>query len=229
MLKHLAIIMDGNRRWAKKQMLMPWLGHKQGIETVKLVIKFCLIHKIEFVSLYTFSLENFKRSQEERDFLFNMIINQAEEFLPELINNQIKIKFYGDKSYYPDNIKPVIEKLENSTQNFESLKLNILFCYGSKQEIVEATKNIAQDIKLGKILPENITPELFHTYLWTGKIPNPELIIRTGGPKRLSNFLLYQAAYSELYFTDKLWPEITEQDLSEALDSYNHIQRKFGA
>lgn len=229
MLKHLALIMDGNRRWAKKRSLMPWLGHKQGLETVKLLIKFCLEKNIEFVSLYTFSLENFKRSQEERDYLFDLIIDQTQKILPDLIENKIKIKFYGDKSYYPENIKPAINKLENSTKDFEKLKLNIIFCYGGQQEIVAASKSIAEDIKSGKIKTEEIDQNLFRNYLWTSDLPDPELIIRTGGLKRLSNFFPFQSAYSELYFIDKLWPEITKEDLNLALTDYKNVHRKFGA
>jgi undecaprenyl diphosphate synthase len=228
MIQHLALIMDGNRRWAKKQNLITLLGHKQGIETVKQVLEFCLEKAIKTVSLYTFSLENFKRSPQEIKYLFNLIVTASHEALPQLIEQGIRITFVGNNTYFPEHVKPIIEHLETTTKKFTQLHVNILFCYGARQEILQATKHIAQEVKAGLLDPEQINPEVFKKYLWGAAVPDPELIIRTGGVKRLSNFLLYQAAYSELYFTDVLWPDLNKQELSSALAYYNEQRRNFG-
>lgn len=229
MVQHLALIMDGNRRWAKRQSLMPWLGHQQGTETVQRVIEFCLDNNINNLSLYTFSLENFKRSTEEITYLFNIIIEQADKALPKLLEQGVCIKFIGDKKCFPESVWPTVEKLESQTAHFSNLKLNILFCYGARQEIVAATINIAQDVQAGKIELGDIDQALFEKYLWSNFTPEPDLIIRTGGIKRLSNFLLYQAAYSEIYFTDCLWPDLTKEDLKKALEDFKQRKRNFGA
>jgi tritrans,polycis-undecaprenyl-diphosphate synthase [geranylgeranyl-diphosphate specific] len=228
MIKHLALIMDGNRRWAKKQNLMPWLGHQQGTESVRMVIELCLERAIAIVSLYTFSLENFKRSPQEINYLFNIMVEQSNKVLPDLIKNGIKIRFIGDQQYFPKHLRQTINKLEHATKDLTQLHLNILFCYGGRQEIIAAVQRIAQDSKDGTLNPATITPELFQNYLWNGAAPDPDLIIRTGGIKRLSNFSLYQAAYSELYFIDCLWPDVTKQDLAQALEDFKHRQRNFG-
>lgn len=229
MIQHLALIMDGNRRWAKKQSLMPWFGHKQGINTVKQVLEFCLENTIKIVSLYTFSLENFRRSPQEISYLFNLIIEEAVIALPELQKQHIKVRFIGNRDYFPNHVIPTVKHLESQTDNYNNLQVNILFCYGARQEILDATKAVALEVKSGNINPEEIDAKLFEKYLWGAAIPDPDLIIRTGGAKRLSNFLLYQAAYSELYFTDLLWPELNKQELSHALTYYQEQRRNFGS
>lgn len=232
MIKHLALIMDGNRRWAKKQNLMPWIGHQHGTKSVQQVIEFCLEQQIPLVSLYTLSLENFKnRAPDEINFLLNIILEQSKSQLPELIKNGVRIKFCGDRSQFPASVKDSVEKLEDATQNLNKgrapqLTVNILFCYGGRQEIIHATKSIAQDVKSGILDINNISEEIFNNYLWVKS--DPDLIIRTGKEKRLSNFLIYQAAYSEIYFTDILWPDLTKQDLMVALEDYKNRTRNFG-
>ncbi len=226
-IKHLAIIMDGNRRWAEKRHLAKTAGHKHGTQTVKTLIKFCLKRKIEIVSVYTFSLENFNRSPEEIETIFNLIIDQTDKTLDELKKQGIKLRFVGDLSVAPTKIQKAIKRFEQQTANGTKLLLNVLFCYGGRQEILSAIKHIVQDVKDGK-LEQAPTEELFRKYLWTGDIPDPDLIIRTGGLQRLSNFLTYQTTYSELYFTHRLWPEITSEDLGHAVEQYHMRQRNFG-
>ncbi len=226
-VNHLALIMDGNRRWAQKRNLVGALGHKRGTDTVRQLIEFCIERKIGIVSVYTFSLENFNRPQEEIEALFELMIQESQETLPDLIKNGVKVSFIGDKDYFPSHVISTIEHIEQSTKELNKLQFNILFCYGGRQEIVAAIKNIIQDVKSG-VLQDPLTNEIFETYLWSSKLPDPDLIIRTGGAKRLSNFLLYKAAYSELYFTDQLWPDLTKKDLEEALQDFSMRKRNYG-
>ena len=203
------------------------MGHKQGAQTVKTLIKFCLSRKIEIVSVYAFSLENFKRDPQEVQAIFSIIIDQAEETLPELLEQGIRVRFIGDTKTAPEHVQKAIKNLESQTEHCSRLLLNVLFCYGGRQEILDAIEHIVQDVKGGK-LTEAPTEEIFKKYLWTSDLPDPDLIIRTGGVKRLSNFLTYQTSYSELYFTDRLWPDLTMDDLSDAVHEYCLRTRNFG-
>lgn len=226
-VKHLAIIMDGNRRWAKLRNKSSEYGHKRGLDTLKMLIEYCIRRKIEMVSVYTWSLENFKRSPEEADALFTLIVEESKKALPELIKQGVKVRFIGDQKCFPQKVRSTIEEIEAATKDGKILQLNLLFCYGGKQEILSAVNTIIKDVKAGKI-KEVGSEELFKKYLWTDNIPDPDLIIRTGGVKRLSNFLTYQTAYSELYFTDRYWPDITVKDLDAALREYAQSERRFG-
>lgn len=228
MLQHLAIIPDGNRRWAKQNKLKTILGHKSGMEAFKRTIKFCMEKGIKYLSFYTFSIENFNRPEEEKDYLFSMLAEQASSQLNEFIEKQIRVRFIGDKSLFPEHLKPVIEKLEQTTKNFNKLNLNLLFCYGGRREILAAVQNIALKVKTGELDINSITPDNFKNYLWTQDMPDPELVIRTSNRARLSNFLLYQAAYSELMFLDIFWPDITDAHLQKCLDDFENIERNFG-
>jgi len=227
-IKHLAIIMDGNRRWAQQRHLVGSIGHKQGAETVKTLIQFCLSHKIEIVSIYAFSLENFKRAPEEIQAIFNIIINQAEGSVQSFVEHGVRVKFVGDTLRAPPQVQDAIKQIESTTAHCSKLLLNILFCYGGRQEILQAIRHIVEDLKTGK-LAEVPTEETFKNYLWTDTLPDPDLIIRTGGIKRLSNFLTYQTTYSELYFTDRLWPDLTTEDLEQAIQEYTLRTRNFGS
>jgi len=228
MVEHLACIMDGNRRWAKKKGWMPWYGHKEGIEAVNRVIQFCVKNNISYLSLYTFSIDNFKRPLDEIKYFFNNIIKEASSIIKELKKNGVRARFIGDRSWFPENIQDTCNVIEQETMGCNVLYLNLLFCYGGRQEIVHAVKTIVEEVKLGRLTEKDLTPDLFSSYLWTAGTPDPDLIIRTGGVKRLSNFLLYQAAYSELYFLDCLWPDITESDLQEAVSFFYQCKRNFG-
>jgi len=221
--------MDGNRRWAQKQGMAPWNGHRKGIEPIKTAVEFCLKKQIPYLSLYTFSLENLKRPQEELDYLFNMLAQEmTNEKLNELYQQGIKVRFVGDQSAFPDKLRATINDITERTASGDKLTLNILFCYGGQQEIVNATKKIVAAIQNGSLNVENITPETFNHYTWLGDQPHPDLIIRTANVKRLSNFLTFQSAYSELLFLECYWPDMTEKDFEKALNEFYSRKRSFG-
>lgn len=229
-IRHLGIIMDGNRRWAKRNGFKPWIGHKQGVEPVKTTLKFCLENKIPYVTLYAFSLENFKRSAQELHYLFDILAQEiASKELESLFEQGIKVTFIGDKSRFPEQLHETIDTVQEKTKNGDKLHMNILFCYGGQQEIVATTKKLAQQVQAGTLQPEDITPELFEKSLWTNGTPAPDLILRTGGAQRLSNFLTYQSAYSEILFLNCFWPDLTNDDLINAVNKYESSQRNFGA
>lgn len=229
MIKHLACIMDGNRRWAKSQGWMPWFGHKEGVEAAKRAVEFCLENNIPYLSLYTFSTENFKRPEQEISYLFNVVFQEVIAKLTQMcVENQIRVKFVGDRDLFPARLKPQISQMEEATQNYSRLILNILFCYGARQEMVSGVKKIVAAVNSGALAAADITESTIAQNLWTNGTPEPDMIIRTGGVKRLSNFLLYQAAYSEFYFLDCMWPEIQKEDLARAVSYYNECHRNFG-
>lgn len=221
--------MDGNRRWAKKQGFASWFGHKKGLDAVQNVIDFCLEKQISHLSLYTFSIENLeKRSSEEQDYLFGVLAQEALQDLDTFKNKNVRIKFIGDRALFPLNMKSVCEKAEQETTLGTALQVNFLLCYGGRQEIVNATQRIATEVAQGNLKPEAITPDVFEKFLWTSEMPSPDLIIRTGGQQRLSNFLLFQCAYSEFYFLDILWPDISSVELESALVFFDKCRKNFG-
>jgi len=227
-INHLACIMDGNRRWAKKRGLFAWLGHREGMEAVRTVVNFCLEKNINYLSLYAFSLENFKRPSIEKKYLFNYLAEQAEEEVPLFIKKGVRVRFVGDRNYFPDSLRSVCARVEKETSNGKNLLLNLLFCYGAQQELVAGIKGLVKDVKAGKLSEEDITEERINDYLWMGAIPAPDLIIRTGGMQRLSNFLLYQSAYSELCFFECMWPDLSKDHLEKAISSFEGSKRNFG-
>lgn len=229
MIKHLAVVMDGNRRWAKKNKISVLLGHsKGGVDAAIKTIEFCLNRGISFLSLYTFSLENFNRSNEEKNFLFDLLVNESKQSLQEFIKKGVRIRFIGDRSLFPKGVLETCNALEEQTKDLSKLTLNILFCYGAQQEIVSGMRSLFSKIKNGILTEDDITQKALENCLWTNGTPEPDLIIRTGGAKRLSNFLLYQSAYSELCFLDCLWPEITEEHLQAATAEFMVTKRNFG-
>ena len=227
-MKHLAIVMDGNRRWAKRHKLEPWYGHREGAKSIETAIKFCLENKILYLSLYTFSLENFKRSETERFYLFDLISNEAEQQLPLFMKHGIRIRFIGDRTKFPASVIPAISMLEHETAEFRTLTINFLFCYGGRQEIVSGIQSILQKIRAGEISEDQLDEGIVAQHLWTNGTPEPDLIIRTGGVRRLSNFLVYQGAYSELCFLDCMWPDLSEAHLLQAMLEYQSTARNFG-
>ncbi len=228
-ISHLAIIMDGNRRWAKKNKLSFGTGYAEGgFGAVKRTIEFCLSRGIKHLSLYAFSLENFKRPQEEQDFLFDTIVTQGGKNIPYLKKHNVQVKFVGDRSVFPQRVIPTCELVERETEQCSAIFVNLLFCYGGRQEIVSGVKKLLKQVQDGLLTEDQITEQALQDCLWTANTPDPELIIRTSGVQRLSNFLLFQSAYSEFCFLDCLWPEITEKDLAGAVDSYNEVRRNFG-
>lgn len=228
MLQHLACIMDGNRRYARRHGWKIWRGHKQGAESVKRVADFCIAQKIQHLSLYAFSLENFKRSPEEQEYLFSLLVEETQNSLPELQEKGIRVRFIGDRNYFPKSVISSCNAVEEQTKDLDVLQLYFLFCYGARQEIAAVTQQICKAVLAGTVAVDLITTETFKRYLWTSGIPDPDLIIRTGGAQRLSNFLLYQAAYSQLYFIDCLWPEITAKELVVAVDHFRECKQNFG-
>ncbi len=227
-MQHLACIMDGNRRYAKQYGWHPWAGHEKGVQTVKIAIDFCLQNSISYLSLYTFSLENFKRSQQEKNFLFELIVASAKNNLSEALQKGIRIKFIGDRLLFPTSVLPALDEVEQATAHCNNLQVNFLFCYGGQQEIVHAVKNIAHKVKIGQLDEASINEQLVTQHLWTEDIPEPDFIIRTGGQQRISNFLLFQSAYSEYYFTDQYWPMLRMHDFQKAYELFLERKRNYG-
>lgn len=230
MIKHLACITSGNRVWAKRQGMLPWMGYKYGVDAFGRTIEFCLEKKIPFLTLYLFSIENIKkRPVDEQNYLFEVLVHERfEKMVSDAREKGVRIQFMGDRSMFPKSVVTTFEKAEESTKNLKNLTLNFLFCYGAQQEIVHAAKLIARKVKTGELQEDEINTELFAQSLWTAGTPEPDLIIRVDGETRLSNFLLYQAAYAELYFTDCLWPAVDHEHLEKALEHYNKVKRNFG-
>jgi len=219
---HIAIIMDGNGRWAKKRGLPRIMGHKEGIKAVKRVVKAARKYGIKYLTLYSFSTENWRRPEEEVNFLFHLMEERLQVEGKNLHKNNVKVLFIGRRDNLPSVLQKIMNDIEQLTKNNTGLNLIFAINYGSRQEIVDGVgKIIAEGTK--KITEEDIT-----NHLWTGNIPDPDLIIRTSGEKRLSNFLLWQAAYSELYFTPVLWPDFKEADLLKALFDFQRRKRRFG-
>ncbi len=225
---HVAIIMDGNGRWAKNKGLPRYLGHKKGAEAVQLVIECCREEKIKYLTLYAFSSENWQRSKEEIDNLMELLRYYLDNHFDDYHKAEIKVKVIGDLSKLPSDICQKIANIENVTKNNSGLNLCIALSYGSRQEIISAVKDIANDVKAGKIAIDNIDENLLDTHLYTKNIPDPDLLIRTGFEKRLSNFLLWQLAYTELVFSDILWPDFKAQNFKDALNEYKARERRYG-
>lgn len=228
-INHLAIIMDGNRRWAKQRGLDVWHGHKEGVTALEKTVKFCLARGIKILSVYAFSLENFKRSSKEKEQLFK-IFSEVLEHWPQSLNKEnVRVRFVGDSSQFPEQTTKTIEKIESMTETHDGLELNLMFCYGGQQEIVDATKKIAAKVKSGELNIEDIDSKLLSENTWTGKLPEPDVIFRTGNRSRLSNFMTLQSAYSEIDFSGLNWPEIDACQLDAMYQRFVKSQRTFGA
>ena len=229
MLTHIGMIMDGNRRWARSQGLPPVAGHREGVKTVERVTQYCLENKIKYLTLYAFSIENFKRSYEEKTCLFDLIANGMKTYAQKFMEQGIRIHFVGDKNLFPESVKQKCVDIEHMTAKNDKIIVNILFCYGGQQEIIVATRSLVTQACAGTITEKDITPERFVKELWSGHSPAPDLIIRTGGMHRLSNFLSYLSAYSEIIFTDTFWPSFTNNELDSIVYNFNFIKRNFGS
>jgi undecaprenyl diphosphate synthase len=225
---HIAIIMDGNARWAKKKLLPTSFGHKTGSENVKKIVQNCIELKVKYLTIYAFSAENWLRPAEEVSYLMELLDEYLENEAQSLIEKDVKMLVSGDLEGLSEKTRQKIINLENSSKNNQAITLNICFSYGSRQEIIRACKKIAQDILDKKIDQNSIDEKIFSQNLYQNEIPDPDLIIRTAGEKRLSNFLLWQAAYSELYFTDKFWPSFNRNDLIKAIIDFNKRERRYG-
>ena len=226
--EHIAIIMDGNRRWAKLRKLDPRLGHKKGAEVLENMVKYCNKIGIKYLTVYAFSTENWKRSKEEVGALMLLLQNYLDDFSKRADTDNIRIKMLGDREGLSSGILKSLDNAIERTKNNTGVTFNVAFNYGGRDEIVKAVRKIAEDVKQNRIDIENIDETLISDNLYTTGMPDPDLMIRTSGEIRLSNFLPWQLVYSEFYFTDKLWPDFTEEDLNEAIDEYNRRNRKFG-
>ena len=219
-LNHVAIIMDGNGRWGIKRKKNRNFGHLQGVKTVQKIVETSIKLKIPIITLYVFSSENWKRPKNEINYLFNLISSYFKKEINNVIKNGIKINIIGELNKLPLTVKKVLKNTIRKTKTNKRLTLNLALNYGSRKELVNAFK---------KIKKNNISEKTISRSLYTNNLPDPDLLIRTGGQKRLSNFMLWQLAYAELYFIDKLWPDFNEKDLKKIIKNYKKIRRNFGA
>lgn len=225
---HIGIIMDGNGRYAKQRNLPRIKGHSEGMENVKRITTFCSNIGIKYLTLYAFSTENWTRPRSEVNFLMRLPIDFLSHFLPELILENVRVKTIGDVQALPKNTQRAVNEAIDSTQQNTGLTLIFALNYGGRDEVVQAIKDIYQDMKDNKVGIEDIDTHLIDRYLMTREYPDPDMIIRTSGEYRLSNFLLWQSSYSELFFTDTLWPDFTAEELSQMIDDYRKRERRFG-
>lgn len=223
---HIAMIMDGNGRWAKKRMMPRTYGHKEGCENLKRISMACNDLGIKYLTVYAFSTENWKRSASEVATLMDLFNKYLEEASSQFIENNIKIKVIGDKSKLSPNLQKLIARTETITSSHTGLHLQVAFNYGGRDEIIRAIEKIMTDVSKSEEI--KVTEELFSTYLDTAGVPEPDLLIRTGGEKRLSNYLLWELAYSELYFSNTLWPDFTKEELVKIIEMYRYQERRYG-
>lgn len=224
---HLAIIMDGNGRWAKQRGKKRSMGHLEGSKTLEDLAVYAVRKGIKVLSVYAFSTDNFKRSEDEVSYLMNLFTTLFKTKLKKIQNEGIKVVFSGRKYPLSDEVLDAMDKIVEKTKNNKNGILNICINYGGQEEIVDATKKIAKDIENGKLKEEDLNKEIFNKYLYQD-LPPIDLLIRTSGEYRVSNFMLYQMSYSEFYFTDTLFPDFKESELDKAIESYNHRDRRFG-
>lgn len=224
---HVAIIMDGNGRWAQKRGLKRTKGHQRGAKVLKKISEYVYDKKIKVLSVFAFSTENWKRDKEEVDYLMDLFIKVFKDNFKSIKEKGVKIVFSGLKTKLDDKVLKEMEKMTEETKNNKNGVFNICLNYGGQDEIVEATKKIASDVKEGKIKIDDINKDMYNNYLFND-LPPIDLMIRTSGEFRISNFMLWQMAYAELYFTDVLWPDFDEKELDKAIDSFNKRDRRFG-
>lgn len=223
-IKHIAIIMDGNRRWAKEHNLPSAVGHKKGVSSLRETVRACDELGIKYLTVYAFSTENWKRSKEEVDFLMDLVAATLKHELADMDKERVKITFIGDKSKISPKLLNITIDAQEKTKNNDGVNLQIAFNYGSRNEIVNAIKSIIKD----KIKPEDVTEELVSSYLYTKDIPDPDILIRTGGEKRISNYLLWQIAYSEVIVIDEYWPVFDKKLLVKCIHEFEKRQRRYG-
>ncbi len=223
-LQHIAIIMDGNRRWAKEKFLPSAMGHQKGVDALRSTMRLFDEFGIKYLTVYAFSTENWNRKKEEVEFLMGLLAKTLLNELDDMHKENVKIRFLGDLSKLSDNLIKIVHSAEEKTKNNTGVNLNIAFNYGSRDEI----KNALQEIVKEGISYEEITEETISKHLYTKDIPDPDLLIRTGGEKRISNYLLWQIAYSEIYVTDAYWPEFDRNELSKAIIDFENRNRRFG-
>ncbi|MBM3243808.1 MAG: isoprenyl transferase [Candidatus Omnitrophica bacterium] len=226
--KHVAIIMDGNGRWAKEKNLPRSYGHREGVKRVKEIVRAAAELGVSFITLFAFSSENWKRPRKEIDMLMRYLDNFLIQQVNEMHKNNIRFKVIGGGRPLPVSIQKKIHAAESKTRNNKGLTVILALNYGSRQEIVEAAKALVSDVVKGDISVSDIDVDKFNQYLYTAGLPNPDLLIRTSGEMRISNFLLWQLSYAELYFTKKFWPDFKAGDFKKAIDEYKTRERRFG-
>ena len=227
-LQHIAIIMDGNRRWAKSKGLPSALGHKKGVDSLKAIMRACDDFGIKYLTVYAFSTENWNRKPEEVNFLMELLGQTLKNELKEMHENGVVINFIGNTKQLSPKLQEILKDAVELTKNNTGVRLQIAFNYGARDEITRAVRDIAQKIKNNELNPEDIDENTISNSLYTSSIPDPDLLIRTGGEMRVSNYLLWQIAYSEIYVTKTLWPEFDKKALSEAIEEFHSRQRRYG-
>ena len=226
--KHIAIIMDGNGRWAKKRGMPRTFGHKKGAENVVNITRAMKESGVEYLTLYAFSTENWQRSEDEVKALMDLLREYLDKEFKEIMENNVKLVFIGERHMLSPDIQEKILELENKSSNNTALTLCIALSYGSRQEIVNAVKNICHDVKNNTMNLEDISIDIISKNLYTKNIPDPDILIRTSGEQRISNYLLWQIAYTELFFTDTLWPDFGKNELLTIIDKFNNRERRYG-
>lgn len=226
--RHVAVIMDGNGRWAKARGLERSAGHVQGVAVVRQITEMASELGIGFLTLYTFSTENWNRSKEEVDALMHLVVTAIERETPDLIKNNVRLTMIGDSESLPEFTYRRLSKCMNDTSHCTGLTLCLALSYSSRWEITRAVKMVSTDVAAGKLQPKEITDDVVNSYLETKNMPDPDLLLRTGGDMRVSNFLLWQIAYSEIYITEKYWPDFGKEDFCRAIIDYQSRERRFG-
>lgn len=226
--RHIAIIMDGNGRWAKKRALPRTAGHVAGAETFRKIATYCKEIGVEYLTVYAFSTENWKRPPEEVNAIMGLLKKYLEEAISKMAKDKVKLEFFGDLTPLSPELRQMIDETREISKHYEGCQANICLNYGGRDEIMRAARACAQDCLDGKCKPEDITEEMLGQHLFSAGVPDPELVIRPSGELRLSNFLMWQSAYSEFYFTDVLWPDFTSDDLNKAIAAFQHRNRRFG-
>jgi undecaprenyl diphosphate synthase len=227
--KHIAIIMDGNGRWAKERRLPKIIGHKKGSESVREILKACGELGIKYLTLYTFSTENWKRPQKEVAGLMRLLETLLDKETKNLNKNNVRLNIIGRVQDLPEGLRAKLKRSMETTRDNTGVTLTLALSYGGRTEIVDGVKRVIDDVGSGRIKPEDINEENFNNYLYTFNMPDPDLLIRTSGEMRISNFLLWQMSYSEFYITKKLWPDFKKTDLEKAIREYQKRQRRYGA
>ena len=226
--RHIAIIMDGNGRWARARLLPRYVGHREGVKSVRRAVEACLDRNIKALTLFAFSSENWRRPSEEVSLIMDLFVHALKKEVVALNRNGVRLRFIGDRTAFSDNLRALISAAEEDTRDNSGLDLVIAANYGGQWDITRAVQNLAPRLIDGTLLPQDITPDLLAAEVCLSDLPPPDLFIRTGGEQRISNFLLWQLAYTELYFTDTLWPAFDVKRLDEALSWYANRQRRFG-
>ena len=224
--QHIAIIMDGNGRWAQQRGQVRSAGHVAGVETTKEIIADCVRLGVKYLTIYAFSTENWGRPESEVSALMGLILTELKEEL--FVKNNVRMRWIGERSRMPEQVRKHLEEMEEETKDFDAMILTVAISYSARWELTDAVKKIAGEVKDGTLKPEDITEDVISQRLSTNYMPDPDLLIRTGGEVRISNYLLWQIAYTELYFTPVLWPDFRKEHLIEAIETYKTKQRRYG-